>query len=230
MLINLINIKSLFIYFSRESIGLRCRKRRLSFLYPLIKETFEEYGKVNLIDIGGTKEYWDIFPVELFSKYKMHITIVNQKDFKTTLKDNNFTYIQADACDLSTFKDKYFHVAHSNSVIEHVGSWDRMVMFSNEISRIAHKYYVQTPNFWFPVEPHSMTLFFHWLPRKVKIWLVLRFKLGHWSKAKTYNEAVKKVERIHLLNKKQIRSLFKNATIVYERYFLFPKSLIAIKG
>ena len=229
MQISYLTIIPLKIPFSRESIGFIFRRRRLFFFLELVKETFKEKGKVNIVDVGGTKEYWNIFPNGFLQSYNIRITIVNQKYFNIPIGDKNFTYIHADACDLSTFKNKSFHIAHSNSVIEHVGDWGRMVLFSKEISRIADKYFVQSPDFWFPVEPHCMTLFYHWLPKKVQILLIQNFSLGHWCKAKTYDEAVKRAESIHLLDKKKIGELFNDANIYVERFLGIPKSLLAVR-
>ena len=114
-------------------------------------------------------------------------------------------------------------------MVEHVGDWSRMVKFSNEIRRVAKYYFVQTPNYWFPIEPHCMTPFFHWLPKPIRVWLVLRFNLGNWRKADSIEEAMHIVESAHLLDKKMFQALFPDSTIFTERYFLFPKSLIAIK-
>lgn len=229
MMKNQLIVKYIKIAFSIGSIGLIFRRRRLSYFLELVKETFKENGEVTIADIGGTKDFWNMLPNGLLIKYNMHITIVNQKNIHIPIEDKNFTYVRADACNLSIFKDKLFNIAHSNSVIEHVGNWERMVLFSKEISRIANKYFVQTPDFWFPVEPHCMTLFYHWAPKKVQIILIKYFSLGHWTRAKSYNEAINRVESIHLLDKKKINELFSDATIYIERFFGLPKSILAVR-
>ncbi len=140
-----------------------------------------------------------------------------------------FRFIEADACNLAMFSDQAFHVAHSNSVVEHVGDWDRMLLFANELSRVSQKYFVQTPNYWFPVEPHCMTPFFHWFPKPMRVWLVSKYELGHWAKGTSISHAVKIVESARLLNKKMFQELFKISEVRTEWFFCFPKSYIAVK-
>jgi len=77
-----------------------------------------------------------------------------------------FKFFEADGCNLAAFADHSFDIAHSNSVLEHVGSWARMVQFAKEVSRVSEKYFVQTPNYWFPIEPHFVTPFFQWFPKR----------------------------------------------------------------
>jgi hypothetical protein len=74
-----------------------------------------------------------------------------------------------------------------------------------------------------------MTPFFHWLPKPIRIWLVLHFQLGHWSRAASIDEAVRIVERARLLNKEMFQELFKDASVLTERIFWLPKSFIAIR-
>ena len=104
-----------------------------------------------------------------------------------------------------------------------------MLQFANEISRIAEFYFVQTPNFWFPLEPHCMTPFFHWLPKPIRVWMVLHFQLGHWEKANSISEAVRSVEGARLVDKNMFQELFNDGSVLTERLFLLPKSFIAIR-
>jgi hypothetical protein len=216
-------------YDSQESIGSRFRAKRIAPLLEMIETVFNENGAVNIIDVGGTETYWGIVPQQFLKKHKVRITIVNLPGSVLTDDHDLFHFVEADGCDLSRFEDQSFHIAHSNSVLEHVGDWNRMRQFAEEISRVAESYFVQTPNYWFPIEPHCMAPFFHWLPKPFRIWLVSRFQLGHWEKAKSKDDAMRIVESARLLKKGKFRQLFPDAEILTERYLGLPKSFVAIR-
>jgi hypothetical protein len=93
---------------------------------------------------------------------------------------------------------------------------------------VAESHFVQTPNYWFPVEPHCMTPFFHWLPKPLRIRLVMAFALGHWKRADTVDQAMRFVEGSRLLNRRMFEYLFEGDEIITERFFLLPKSFIAV--
>ena len=204
------------------------RKRRSQLLLPMILEVFREKGEVEIIDVGGTRAYWNIIPVDLLRAQNVKITIVNFPDTEMIFDDPLFSFVAGDGRDLSNFDDNAFDIAHSNSVLEHVGNWEDMRRFAGEIARVGRKYFVQTPSFWFPIEPHCMTPFFHWLPISIRIQLVLRFELGNWKKATNLSEAKRIVESAQLLTIKKMRAIFSDA-IIHTEWLLFPKSHIAIR-
>ena len=212
---------------SPKSFAFKFRKQRAEKIIALINGCYEEHGEVKIIDIGGTKAYWSIIPMDFLKERKVHIHLVNLPG-SLPLQENTevFTFQHGNGCNLSNIEDKSFHLAHSNSVIEHVGSWENKVRFSLEIQRIAEKYYLQTPNYWFPFEPHFVTPFFHWLPESVRIKLVQHFNLGWFSKTKDYDAAKAIVESCSLLSVKELRRLFPNATLCREKLLFFTKSLI----
>lgn len=202
-------------YDNPQSVGSRFRAKRIAPLLAMIEDVFNQHGHVDLVDIGGTERYWGIIPPQFLDEHNVKITLVNLPG--------------STACALTCFSDKSFHIAHSNSVVEHVGDWQRMTQFARELSRIATKYFVQTPNYWFPVEPHCMTPFFHWLPKPMRVWLVAHFRLGHWRRAASTDEAVRIVESARLLNRNMFQELFPDGDIGTERFLGLPKSLIAMK-
>jgi hypothetical protein len=219
-------------YESENSIAFRLRVKRAKRIKSLISECYNEYKQVTIIDIGGTKTYWNIIPREFLLEHNVQITIVNLPSSSSLPDDDEiFSFCEGNGCNLSEFKDHSFHIAHSNSVIEHVGIWKDKINFSKEIQRVAERYYLQTPNYWFPIEPHFMTLFFHWLPKKIRINLLLHFSLGNYQKAKTYNEARINIERCELLTKKELRHLYPSPQDKYyrEKWVGFVKSLIIVK-
>lgn len=61
------------------------------------------------------------------------------------------------------FEDHEFDLAYCSSVIEHVAPQDRSA-FARELRRVARGWFVQTPAFSFPLEPHALLPIAHWLP------------------------------------------------------------------
>ena len=216
-------------YDKQDSLGTKLRAKRIVPLLSMIEEFYSVYGFVNIIDIGGTEEYWQIVPNHFLDKHKVTITVINLPDTGMPADHSHYRFVEADGCALAKFADKAFHIAHSNSVIEHVGDWSRMVSFASEISRVALSYFVQTPNFWFPMEPHFMTPFFHWLPKPTQLFLVMHFQLGHRNLATNINEAVRLVDSVSLLSKKMFSALFDDAKINYETFLFMRKSFIATR-
>jgi hypothetical protein len=216
-------------YAHSESVGSRLRARRIVPLLDMIRESWERTGSVAIIDVGGTEEYWRIVPPGYLDAHNVSVTLVNLSGRCALPTCRRFTVVEGDGCDLSLFGDCSFDIAHSNSVVEHVGDWERMVSFAREIARVAPTYFVQTPYYWFPIEPHSMTPFLHWLPRTARVWLVLHLELGHWPRAETHAEALRTVDSARLLTRRAVRALFAADEIKTERFWFLPKSLIALK-
>lgn len=216
-------------YSDPNSFGSKMRRKRLAPLLQMIDDVYREHGEVKLLDIGGTRTFWTIFPGNLIQEKNIHITVLNYELTDNMQDDEHFTFLQGDACNMDRFEDKQFHICHSNSVVEHVGDWARMVDYAREVDRCGQRYMVQTPNFWFPFEPHCATPFFHWLPKPWCVSLVMKFQLGHWEKANNVDEAVRWVDSARLLDRKMFLALFPNAHHVTERLFLLPKSFVAIK-
>ena len=101
---------------------------------------------------------------------------------------------------------------------------------AREVRRVARRYLVQTPNFWFPIEPHARTPFLHWLPESIAYRVVMSRKCGFWAKQDTVSGAVKTVQSAKLLDMRQMQALFDDATILRERFCGITKALIAIRG
>lgn len=135
------------------------------------------------------------------------------------LEKPNVTLLKGDATKLP-YSDGEFDVAFSNSVIEHMAPASQ-VAFASEVRRVARRYYVQTPNYWFPVEPHYHLPGFQFLPEESRRWLNSRFTLG-WQPKGAW-------EPIHLLDERSLQLLFPDASIEAERLLGLKKSLMAIR-
>jgi hypothetical protein len=156
------------------------------------------------------------------------VTLVNLAPQASTLP--GLEARKGDACDLSVFSDRSFAIAFSNSVIEHVGGPPEQARMASEMRRVGQRYLVQTPNVWFPIEPHFQFPLFQFMPRAVRVALVRRFALGWHRRTPDRTEAYELVDSIRLLSRRQLAALFPEATIVRERFCGLTKSLMALGG
>jgi hypothetical protein len=139
------------------------------------------------------------------------IVAVDRRDHAADLASMpNVTFVSADARSLP-FADGEFDIAFCNSLIEHAIGEDRRAM-AREVSRVASRFWVQTPNKWFPVEPHYMCPFYQYLP------VSLRRRFDG-----------RRGDTLELLDARELQRLFPDAEIERERFFGLTKSLIAVR-
>jgi hypothetical protein len=114
-------------------------------------------------------------------------------------------------------------------VIEHMGSWEDQRRFAAEIRRVGRNLYVQTPYRWFPIEPHLLALFVHWLPRSWHKRFLPLFSIRGWFRKGDDVEVGKLIDEVRLLSITEMKQLFPDCEIHRERVFGFVKSLIAVR-
>lgn len=207
------------------------RNKRAATLRRLIDQLASAHNKLTVLDIGGRAQYWEQIGRSFLRERNVSVTILNLHRSEFTDQDlgDIFTFQVGDARSLR-YPDGHFDLAHSNSVIEHVGSWRDMQEFAQETRRVAKSYYVQTPYFWFPIDPHFYAMpMFHWLPRVARAHILRTVPLAASGRAKSYEGAVQAVNSSRLLNVSQFRILFPDAEIEAERFAGLLKSLIAIR-
>ncbi len=169
--------------------------------------------------MGGAENTW------LGTGYEKNVTLLNI-GFQS-VQNPDFQYIVGNACNMQGIEDKQFDVVFSNSVIEHVGVGKEQEDFAKEVKRVAKKYWIQTPNKHFPIEPHFLFPFFQYLPSDLQLWLGLRWKFSHLKKN---NENIpEELSRLKLLSKSEFSTLFSEASILEENFMGLTKSLIAYK-
>lgn len=217
-------------YSSLGSLGSRFRQKRIGVLLEMIAQVAGKTGRCSIIDIGGTRQYWSIVPAEFLQAHRVSILITNITEPGEPHPDaaETFSYAPADACSLP-YPDNSFDIAHSNSVIEHVGDWDAQVRFGREVARIAAGYFVQTPNYWFPWEPHFGTVGFQFLPMPLQISMLMARQRGFRQRAATVDAAVRSIQGCQLLDARRFRTLFPDAELVREKFLGMTKSLMAIR-
>lgn len=219
-------------YSNPSSLGSRLRRKRFKHIETLVKRVLSVKDKCAILDIGGTAQYWNLMEQELLSKCV--VTVLNlEKPLGADPHENVpvngvYKFAYGDGRDLSNIEDNQYDIAHSNSVIEHVGKFSDMQRFSSELMRVGQYYYMQTPNVWFPIEPHYGVPFIHWLPVPVRARLMARWSIGFHKKYPSLSEAYEYAEFINLIDQKALEILVSDACIRKEKMFLLTKSLIAI--
>jgi len=219
-------------YDDDRSFASRLRKKRIQILLSLIEAAHKKFartGPFRILDVGGTTLYWKLVPAPVLDKLNIEIVLLNLTEQAIPGDASRFTSIAGDACDLCHFADNTFDLVHSNSVIEHVGTWGNMRRMASEMSRVGRALYVQTPYFWFPIEPHFLMPMLHWLPMSLRCKLAMRMAMGNWPRAKTMSEAMEAQYSAVLLDKRMFQELFPDCAFSFERFLGFPKSLIATR-
>lgn len=177
---------------------------------------------VNILDVGGTVEYWRTMYSD--RPPTMKISLLNL--YPQQANSSDFLWLEGDATNMSNVKNGEFDIIFSNSVIEHVGTFGDQKRMADEIIRIGKSYFIQTPNRYFPIEPHFLFPFYNLLPMFIKVVLLTNFSLGYMPKAKNKQEAINIINSVRLLNEKELRILFPNAKLKKERFLGITKSLI----
>lgn len=211
----------------RSAKGRAFRRRRFGLFVRLVDQVLASRDVCRILDIGGEPGYWQGL-ADLLNGREWQVTLLNLRTF--AVDQSRFTSIAGDARDLGAFKNQSFDVIHSNSVIEHVGQWGDMQAMAHEVRRLAPNYFIQTPYFWFPVEPHCATAFFHWMPESVRLSMLMRRPRGAWGQAPDVQTAMRQIHSVVLLDRRMLASLFPDATIYRERYLGLTKSLIAVRN
>jgi len=186
----------------------------------------ERSTPVRILDIGGTNSFWEqrgwserpdveVVLVNLFAEPRVHANIDPRV---------------GDATDLSAFSDQAFDVVFSNSVIEHLETYARQAAMAAEVRRLAPVYWVQTPNFWFPVEPHFLTPAWHWLPVAARVALLKRRRWGWRGPCPDGDDAEVAVREIRLMRGRELRRLFPGAALRAEKMGPLVKSFVAVQS
>ena len=212
------------------SIRYKMRRKRFVWVEKLLDQILAHKDHATILDIGGRRDYWKL----LDTKYhdRITITILNtQEDVgKDSAEDIGIKIdtVVGDGTHMPAYADGSFDLTHSNSVIEHVGLHRDMAGFARETMRVGRAYYLQTPNFWFPLEPHYGVPFFHWLPEPTRLWCHNTFNVGFAQKC-TLDEAQMRVDHTRIISRRLLRHLLPDGVHESEKVMGLTKSLIAYR-
>ena len=195
------------------------RRRRFQQFLRIFSPT----PSMRILDVGGLPRAWQGVPIQ------SEITILNIEpldDYEGSFLQPNHNAFVGDGTRLP-FADRSFDLVFSNSVIEHLGTWERQQAFAAEARRVGQGYWVQTPGKEFPVEPHYFGPFVHWFSKPVQKRLLRNFTLWGLLGRPTDEILDQVLAELRLLTYREFRHLFQGAQMWVERVAGLPKSYTA---
>ncbi len=179
--------------------------------------------QTSILDVGGYPGCWPE------PECPAHVTCINLDRTTGQLETPRRRMLRGDGCDLP-FGNRTFDIAFSNSVIEHLGTWENQQKFAAEVRRVGGQVWVQTPARWFFIEPHLMAPFIHFLPTAWQRPLLRWFTVWGWLTKPTPAEVDAFLAEVRLLTHAEMQRLFPDCRVERERFLIcFTKSYIAVR-
>lgn len=201
----------------------RLRERRFALFRSLLGRVSPP---IRVLDVGGTPTFWQLRGRDLPGDPS--VVVLNLEPMAGG--DARVSTVVGNGLDMREIPDGAFDIVFSNAVIEHVETLENQRRMAAEIRRVGKRYFVQTPNKRFPLEPHFLVPGFQFLPVRLRVELLRRMGLGWYARTTDPAEAERKVRMIRLMTEREFRSVFPGATIYREKVFGITKSFVAYDG
>lgn len=201
------------------------RTRKLEMFNKIMKPTRE----IKVLDAGAEINPVDKHTIHFIDYYpwKSNVSAINISPEHISLIKRYYPEVDArvgDACALP-WEDKYFDIVYSNAVIEHLGSFERQKQLASEIMRVGKRWFVATPNRWYPFEFHMRLPFVTWLPRNVHTWFGQIISYNHVKKK--YMAGIRR-DDLRLMTGRELKQCFPTGQIIKLRITLIAETLIAV--
>lgn len=196
----------------------------------LFNRIFMPTEQMRLLDIGAEADP-NGEELQLIDKYpwKRNISALNISQEQISLIKKHYPDINAvvgDACELQ-WPDKFFDIVYSNAVIEHVGTFANQKKMASEIMRVGKRWFVTTPNRWYPFEFHMRLSLVTWLPGNGYLRMGRIISYNHVRKRYVFG---KKQVGLRLMSARELKRCFPDSEVIKQRVTFMAETLIAVGG
>ncbi len=206
---------------SPSSFAGRARAAR----WRMLLNRFPHFEEMRILDLGGTATAWSIAP-----RRPQHVTLVNISE-QRSVDEGWMKLVVGDACNPpEEVRREHYDLVYSNSAIEHLGGHVPRTAFAEVVRASGDHHWIQTPNRYFPIEPHWLFPGFQFLPVSTRSFICKNWRMGWYSRPQgERSEVVESVLSIELLSATEMAHYFFDSEILRERVAGVTKSFIAVR-
>jgi SAM-dependent methyltransferase len=185
---------------------------------------FAPTATTSVLDVGVTSDIrqQESNFFERFYPHPTQITAVGTEDGShLTGQYLGLRYQSVEPGNSLPFSTNQFDIVFSNAVLEHTGCQSSQAAFLKEVCRVGKRFFVTTPNRWFPVEHHTGLPFLHFLPCAGYRAILAKTSYRYWA-----DEA-----HLNMLSGDELRRMLPagvRGQVESVRLFGFPSNLIAL--
>jgi SAM-dependent methyltransferase len=205
-----------------SSLGAKFRAKRQKDFEALFYKVYSKNKPFRILDLGGTGYFWKNSSIPDLPNVKITLLNLHQE----SSNHPNITGVEGDATQMPQFESGLFDLVFSNSVIEHLYTFENQRKMADEVLRVGKYFFIQTPNKYFPVEAHYALPFAQFYPKSLTYFLLTKTKLSRLRSWKS-EDAKQYLKEIKLLDEEGMRDLFPGASIYQEKLLGLVKSISA---
>jgi hypothetical protein len=207
----------------RDGLALRLRRR----IFDLFMREIAPSPHSLVADFGvtGHQSHPAHYFFEMLYPYKDRLTVLGRESEGARWYSEQFpglTYIECDLREIP-LPDLHFEAGICNAVVEHAGTWEQQAALVREVCRVCKCVMFTTPNARFPVDPHTLVPFAHWLPGPAHRAVLRGLGLRHFAD----------VEVLHPLTSREFVALFPSSRqnrLMRIGFPLLPTNLVCISS